>query len=171
MELIVAVDAQWGIGRNGELLFHISEDMKHFRSITTGKAVVMGRKTLESLPGGKPLPNRENYVLSTNRFLQISGATVCHTMEECLQAVAPYAGDAALVIGGQDIYRRFLDYCSIAHITRVDRTVAGADCFFPNLDVRPSWSLREESAVKRQDDLCYRFCTYQNASPRPNPYA
>ena len=159
MELIVAVSRNWGIGKGGELLFSIPEDMKFFRAATQGKTVVMGRKTLDSLPGGRPLKNRRNIVLTRDPDLQVEGAEVYCTGAEVRLAVAGESGDRVLVMGGAQIYRLFLDDCDRAYVTRVDAD-ADADSFFPNLDDRDDWTLEQQSDEKEYNGLHYRFCTY-----------
>lgn len=159
MELIVAVSRDWGIGKNGDLLFSIPEDMKFFRTTTQGKTVVMGRKTLESLPGGRPLKNRRNIVLTRDADLQVEGAEVCHTPEEVRAAVADEPGDRVMVMGGAQIYRLLLDDCDKAYVTKVDAS-AEADSFFPDLDALDDWRLESRSEEKEHEGLRYRFCTY-----------
>ena len=159
MELIVAVSKNWGIGKNGDLLFSIPEDMKFFRTSTQGKTVVMGRKTLASLPGGRPLKNRRNIVLTRDADLQVEGALVCHTPDEVRAAVADVPGDQVMVMGGAQIYRLLLDDCDKAYLTRGDAE-AEADSFFPDLDRREDWVLDSQSEEKEHEGLRYRFCTY-----------
>ena len=111
MNLIVCVSRNWGIGKNNELLFHIPDDLKQFKALTTGKVVVMGHNTLKSLPGGKPLPNRTNIVLSRNPNLKIEGATVCNSVQDVLIEVSDRLQSDVFIIGGEAIYKMFLPYC------------------------------------------------------------
>lgn len=104
MQFIVAVDENWSIGKNGDLLYSIPEDMKFFRQTTLNKVVVMGRKTLESLPGQKPLPKRTNIVVTTNPTYAVEGALVCHSIEEVLETVKIYAPEDVFIMGGKAIY-------------------------------------------------------------------
>lgn len=163
MDLIVAVGADWGIGCEGDLLFSIPEDMKYFRTMTQGKVVVMGRKTLESLPGGKPLKNRTNIVLSQNPDYTVEGAQVCQSLDEVLAAVRGYAEDEVMVIGGAGIYRALLPYCKRAHVTHVEAT-APADTYFPDLTKEPGWALVKEGEQQEHEGLHYRFCVYENSA-------
>lgn len=163
MDLIVAVGADWGIGCEGDLLFSIPEDMKYFRTMTQGKVVVMGRKTLESLPGGKPLKNRTNIVLSQNPDYQVEDAQVCQSLDEVLAAVRGYAEDEVMVIGGAGIYRAMLPYCKRAYVTHVDAT-APADTYFPDLTKEPGWALVKEGEQQEHEGLRYRFCVYENSA-------
>ena len=163
MDLIVAVGADWGIGCEGDLLFSIPEDMKYFRTMTQGKVVVMGRKTLESLPGGKPLKNRTNIVLSQNPDYQVEDAQVCQSLDEVLAAVRGYAEDEVMVIGGAGIYRALLPYCKRAYVTHVEAT-APADTYFPDLTKEPGWALVKEGEQQEHEGLRYRFCVYENSA-------
>ncbi len=112
MNLIVAVDEKWGIGKDGGLLAHLPEDMKYFRETTSGRTVVMGRRTLESFPGGKPLKNRVNMVLSRNESYSPEGVQVYHRAEDVLEALKDCNEDDVFIIGGGMIYREFLPYCN-----------------------------------------------------------
>ncbi|MDD6572948.1 MAG: dihydrofolate reductase [Thermoflexaceae bacterium] len=165
MNLIVAVDKNWAIGKNGGLLVSIPEDMKLFRSETTGKVVVMGRKTLESFPGGNPLKNRTNIVITANPDYQKDGVIVCHSVEEALEELKKYDEEDIYVIGGETIYRQFLPYCKVAHVTKIDFAYE-ADTYFPNLDENPDWSVEESSEEHTYFDLEYYFKKYVNANPK-----
>lgn len=165
MNLIAAVDRNWAIGKNGNLLVSIPEDMKLFRSETTGKVVVMGRKTLESFPGGNPLKNRTNIVITGNSDYIKEGVTVCHSVEEALEELKKYEDEDIYIIGGESIYRQFLPYCSTAHITKIDFAYE-ADTYFPNLDEDGNWKVTESSEEKTYFDLEYYFLKYENAEPK-----
>ena len=123
MNLIAAADENWGIGKNGGLLAHISGDMKYFRETTKGKIVVMGRKTLESFPGGKPLKNRVNIVLTGNKDFVPEGVVICHSVEETLEKLKEYPKEDVFIIGGGMIYKAFLPWCEKAYITHVYHTI------------------------------------------------
>ena len=157
---IAAVSADWGIGRNGDLLFNIPEDKKHFRRTTLNHKVIMGRKTLESLPNGKPFGDRENIVLSRNKELSIEGATVCHSTEEVLSLIQSAADEEIFAAGGGEIYKAMLPYCQKAIITKISGDPP-ADTFFPDLDESPEWTLSEESEEQEYEGLRYRFCIYK----------
>ncbi|OQB11822.1 MAG: Dihydrofolate reductase [Firmicutes bacterium ADurb.Bin193] len=159
MNLIVAVDENYGIGIGGRLLASIPEDMKRFREMTLGKSVVMGRATFMSLPGSKPLKDRLNIVMSRDKNLRIEGAVVCHSVEE----LSRY--DKLFVIGGQEIYALLLPYCKTAYITKIYKQFQ-ADRFFPNIEEMENWSLTARSGIKRYDNLEYEFLTFQNKNPR-----
>ena len=160
MNLIVNVDSNWAIGYRGKLLVSIPEDMKFFRSETTGKVVVLGRKTLDTLPGGQPLKNRTNIILTRNPNYQVKGAIICHSVEEVLEELKKYNSEDVYIIGGDSIYKEFLPYCDVAHVTRTDH-VYDADAWFPNLDEDPAWVLTGESEEKTYFDLEFRFCRYE----------
>ena len=160
MNLIVNVDSNWAIGYRGKLLVSIPEDMKFFRSETTGKVVVLGRKTLDTFPGGQPLKNRTNIILTRNPNYQVKGAIICHSVEEVLEELKKYNSEDVYIIGGDSIYKEFLPYCDVAHVTRTDR-VYDADAWFPNLEEDPAWVLTGESEEKTYFDLEFRFCRYE----------
>lgn len=155
---IAAVSGNWGIGKDGGLLFQIPEDMKFFRMTTMNHNVVMGRKTLESFPNGKPLKNRTNIVLSGNPDFAPEDVVLCRSIEEALGVMNQH-DDEDFIIGGGEIYKAFLPYCSKALITKVD-AVPEADTFFPNLDEDDEWVLAERSEEYDYEGTKFRFCTY-----------
>ena len=120
MQLIVAVDSNWAIGKNNQLLVRIPMDQKFFRETTTGKVVVMGRKTLESFPNGLPLNNRTNIVLTRNPNYKVKDAIVVHNMDELHKELKKYNSDDIFVIGGEKIYEQLLDECDTAHVTKIN---------------------------------------------------
>lgn len=162
MNLIVAVDKNWAIGNKGKLLVSIPSDMKFFRQETSGegKAVILGRKTLESFPGGRPLKNRTNIVLTKNQDFHAEGAIVVHSVEEALEAVKDFDDDKIYVIGGDTVYKQFLPYCKLAHVTKIDHAYE-ADAYFPNLDEQAEWHITGESEEQTYFDLEYQFVRYE----------
>lgn len=160
MNLIVAVDRNWAIGKDNALLESIPDDMKFFRETTTGNVVVMGRKTLESFPGGRPLKNRTNIVLTNNRAFEREGAIIVHSMDQLDDVLSQFDSDRIFVIGGASIYRLLLNRCDTAYITKIHHAY-DADTWFPNLDEKPEWELAECSDTKEYQDLTYCFCTYK----------
>ena len=160
MNLIVAVDKNWSIGNQGQLLVSIPEDKKLFRDETMGKVIVMGRKTLESLPGKQPLYGRTNIVLTKKPDYKVKGAVVCHSFTQAMEELGKYPEEDCFIIGGQSIYEQFLPYCKTAHVTYIDYKYS-ADTCFPNLDQEPSWEMTAESEEQTYFDLCYTFRMYQ----------
>lgn len=160
MNLIAAVDKNWAIGKNNKLLVSIPADMKFFRETTTGKVVVMGRKTLESFPGGKPLKNRVNIVLTRDRSYRADGAVVVHDLDELHEELAKYDSGDVYVIGGESVYRLLVDECDVAHITKIDYAYE-ADAHFPNLDEKPEWRITADSEEQTYFDLEYYFYKYE----------
>ncbi len=160
MNMIVAVDEHWGIGNKNELLIRIPADMKLFREETTGKVVVLGRKTLETFPGGLPLKNRKNIILSSKKDFQVKDAQVVHSLEELLEELKNYEEEEIYIIGGESVYRMMLDYCKKIHVTKIDRTYE-ADAFFPNLDEKKEWKVTVESEEQSYFDTTYRFVQYE----------
>lgn len=159
MNAIVNVDKNWGIGNKGELLISIPADMKMFREETTGNAIVLGRKTMETFPGGKPLPNRDNIVLSRKSNLKIPGATVVHDISELMEILKRYDSNRVYVVGGETIYEQLLPYCDTVHVTKVDRAYE-ADAHFPNLDQMPEWEITAAGEEQSYFDTTYRFIKY-----------
>lgn len=160
MNLIAAVDKNWAIGCQNKLLTSIPEDMKFFRQTTTGKVVVMGRKTLESFPGKKPLKNRTNIVLTKNPSYQAEGAIVVHNEDELREELKKYDSEDIFVIGGESIYRQLLDECDKAYITKIEYAYT-ADAYFPNLDEKEEWKITAESEEHTCFDLEYFFLIYE----------
>ena len=160
MNLIVAADRNWAIGKDNKLLVSIPQDMKYFRQMTTGKVVVMGRKTLESFPGGLPLKNRVNVVLTGNKNYRAKDAIIVHSVEEILDATALYDSADVYVIGGESVYRLLLPYCKKAFVTKIDHAYQ-ADTWFPNLDADPEWQLTMISDEQTYFDLEYDFRIYE----------
>ena len=157
MELIVAVYDDWGIGREGTQPVALAADRKFFRQTTKGAMVIVGRKTLSDFPGGKPLPNRVNVVL-TRANPQIEGVEICHSPEEAMELAK--TADRAMVIGGGSVYRQMLPLCDTAYITKVHCTVP-CDTYFPNLDEDPAWKLVEILQSGVEDGIAYEMCLYQ----------
>ena len=160
MKAILAADKNWGIGYNNRLLVSIPSDMKFFRQTTTGKVVVMGRKTLESFPNGMPLKNRTNIVLTGNQNYQVKDAIVVHSEDELMEELKKYETDDIYVIGGESVYRMMLPYCDTAYVTKIDRAFQ-ADTFFPNLDEMDEWEMTEESEEQTCFDLEFCFTKYE----------
>lgn len=160
MNLIVAVDENWAIGNRGELLVRIPADHKNFRQETTGKVVVLGRKTLETFPQGVPLKNRTNIILSSRPDYRVKDAVVVHDMEELEKELSKYPEEEIYVIGGESVYRQLLSRCTVAHVTKIDRSYE-ADAFFPNLDELEEWELTGESDEQVYFDITYHFLRYE----------
>lgn len=163
MNLIVAVDKNWAIGCGNRLLVSIPSDMKFFRETTTGKVVAMGRKTLESFPGGQPLKNRTNIVLTSDRSYRAGDAIIVHSIEEMVSELKKYDQKEIYVIGGESIYRQLLPYCDMAHVTKIDHGY-DADTYFPNLDEMDDWALTGVSEEQTYFDLEYVFARYERVA-------
>ena len=145
MNLIVCVDKNWGIGKDGKLLCHLREDMKFFREHTLGKVVVMGRSTLESLPKGEPLPDRTNIVLTHRADFSKDGVTVVHDM---------------MIIGGASVYNEMMDMCDKLYVTKVDHEFF-ADTFIRDIDANPNFKVVWSSEEYEEKGLKYRFFEYR----------
>ncbi len=160
MNLIVAVDENWAIGNKNELLISIPADHKFFRQETTGRVVVLGRKTLETFPQGLPLKNRTNIIMSTNKAYQVKDAVVVHDVEELLEELKKYDTEDVYIVGGESVYRQLLPYCDVAHVTKIDHAYA-ADAYFPNLDEMPEWQITADSEEQTYFDITYHFLKYE----------
>ena len=160
MNLIAAVDKNWAIGKNNQLLVRIPADQKFFRETTTGKVVVMGRKTLESFPNGLPLKNRTNIVLTRDKNYKVKDAIVLHSMDELMVELEKYDSDDIYIIVGEKIYAQLVDQCDVAHITKIDYEY-DADAYFPNLDEKPEWVITGDSEEQTYFDLIYYFYRYE----------
>ena len=140
------------------------EDMRHFVSCTTGHPVIMGRRTLESFPGGRPLRDRRNIVLTRDPGFSREGVEVAHTVEEALRAVE--GEPEAWVIGGGEVYRQLLPLCSRAVVTR-NHCVRRADAYFPDLDASPTWRASEaRTGGVTEEGVPFDFVTYENVGLR-----
>lgn len=168
---IVAVDNDWGIGFNGDLLEHIPADLKHFKELTLGNIIVMGRKTWDSLPK-KPLSNRHNVIISSTlpstQFPQIITnmeiPVTIITLDDFINGGRPlkkrqYPTDV-FVIGGGQIYEELLPYCERVYVTKIFKDHENIDTYFPNLDELDEWTLGESSEVYEYNDFTYQFCQY-----------
>jgi dihydrofolate reductase len=160
MNLIFSAGENWELGLENRLIFRAKADMAHFARHTTGKVVVMGRRTLESLPGGKPLKNRVNIVLTTDKSFEIAGASVAHSVEELRKALKEYPDSDIFVIGGESVYRQLLPYCRVAYVTRFLHTVE-ADRFMPDFDHLEGWRRTESSEIQEENSLRFRYDTYE----------
>ena len=160
MKIIVAADKNWGIGKDNKLLVSIPADRKMVRQETTGKVCVMGRKTLESFPGGLPLKNRINIVLTRNENYKVKDAIIVHSIEELMEELKKYPAEDVYCIGGDTIYKQLLPYCDAAQVTKIDFAYI-ADSYFPNLDEDPQWHVAAESEEQTYFDLEYKFVRYE----------
>lgn len=157
MKIILAVDKNWGIGKDGQMLFHIRRDLKHFKSYTLGKVCIMGRKTYESMGGA--LPNRENIVLTRNKNYKARDAKVFTNYGDILAYVKERC-EKVFVIGGEKIVEIFLEYCDEAIITKIYEEKE-ADTFLHNFDLDDEWLLSEESDIMEENGVSFRYVTYR----------
>ncbi len=161
MKAIVAVDLNWGIGCGGKLLQTIPEDMKFFKQKTSGKVVIMGRETFESLPGKSPLKDRINIVLSRSKSFCDDRITVCRSLEELFREIKKYHTDDVYLIGGEAVYIQLLPYCTEAYVTKIENTYS-ADKYFMNFDKEKVWELVSTSDKKEYNNIKYSFLRHVN---------
>ena len=166
MELIVNVTENWGIGLHDQLLVSISADLKRFRALTTGKTVILGRRTLATFPGGRPLKNRENIVLTHDKTFAAEGALAAHDLPELFALLRGKNPDDVCVIGGASVYEQLLPYCARARVTKTLLTPE-ADRFFPNLDELENWQIEHETSPQEENGVRFSYIDYVNLSPRP----
>ena len=154
---IVAVDNNWGIGFNGDLLEHIPEDLKYFKQLTTGNTVIMGRKTWDSLPN-KPLPNRTNIVITNNTNME--GQAEFMDLTDVMLYFIYNKNDDIFIIGGGKIYEELLPMCNRIYVTKIFKDHDQVDTYFPNLDESDKWAPATCSDIRQQGDLMYQFWQY-----------
>ena len=157
MEAVVAVYSDWGIGIDGTQPVVVKADRAHFIELTRGAAVIVGRRTMEDFPGGRPLKGRNNIVI-TRQNIEIEGAEVAHSTEEALELAAKYP--RTLVLGGASVFRQFMPWIDKIHITKID-LAPESDSFFENLDASPEWRMVEDETWLEEDGLRYCFVTYE----------
>lgn len=160
MKIIVAVDEKWGIGKDGKLLCHLSDDLKYFKEKTMGKTIVMGRVTLEGFPGQKGLPGRKNLVLSSDENFYAEGAETISSEEELWSALTTIPTDEVFIVGGAKVYETFLPYCDTCYVTKIYDDF-DADRFFPNLDESEDFTCTELSEVLEDNGINYQFLEYK----------
>ncbi len=159
MNAITVVDENWAIGKDGGLLAHLPGDLKYYKEKTLGNVIVVGRKTLESFPGGKPLPGRTNIVLTANPHFEAERCIVCRSKDEVLAKLQAFDGQEVFIAGGAAVYQQFLDDCDAFYVTKIDAGFA-ADRYFPNLDAL-GYQVRWESPAQEENGIRYRFLKYR----------
>ena len=160
---VVAVADRWAIGRNNDLLISLPPDMKRFRALTTGKAVIMGRSTLLSLPNSRPLPKRRNYVLSRDLSFSVEGATMLRSEAEAAEVIGEYNSsdpDGIVCMGGEAIYRLLLPYTDYVQVTRIYRDFPDADRYFPDLDSL-GWVCEPQGDEEEFEGTRFRYFLYK----------
>ncbi len=160
MNMIVAADKNWGIGKDGQLLTHLSGDLKYFKERTMGKAVVMGRKTLESLPGGRPLPGRTNIVLTANPDYKKEDCVIVHNKEELCEKCAEFPADGIMILGGATLYNELMEQCDSLFITKIYEEFE-ADAFIKNADELPDYKVVWQSEMQEEHGIKYQFFEYK----------
>lgn len=161
--MIFAVDESWNIGYDGDMLFKISKDLQRFRSLTETNIIIMGRKTFESLPDQKALPNRINIVITRDAEYRAEDILVVTSIDELfllLEVINPDNKMVNFVIGGGNIAHQLLQYCNYAYITKVLRSFDATDTLIPNLDEDQDWIVVKETEYYMQDDLMYNYVDY-----------
>ena len=168
MNLIVNVTENWGIGYENRLLVSISADLRRFRRLTEGKTVILGRKTLETFPGGRPLKNRTNIILTANPDFTAEGAVIAYGQDGLFRMLRTLPRGELCVIGGASVYRLLLDYCDTAQVTKTYVNME-ADAFLPDLDRLENWKIQSESEVYDENGIRFQYVDYVNLSPKVFP--
>lgn len=156
MDAIVAVYSDWGIGAKGTQPVVLKADRKLFKELTDGSTVIVGRKTLEDFPGGKPLKNRRNIVVS-RQDIQIDGADVVHSLEEAVEVVGD---ERSFVIGGASVFDQFFTQLDRVYVTKID-LCPESDSYFPNLDEDEDWIMVDAGEPLCENGINYRFTCYE----------
>lgn len=160
MKMIVAADLEWGIGREGKLLAKLPGDLAYFRRKTEGQIVIMGRKTLESLPGGLPLKDRLTIVMTRDEDYRKEGVLPVHSIDELLETLEGLRGKEIFVAGGGDVYEGLLPYADRCYVTRIEAAF-DSDVWFPDLDADPDFRLSARGEPVAENGITYRFCEYE----------
>ena len=165
MNLIAAADKNWGIGKDGALLCRLKGDMRFFREHTVGKVVVMGRSTLESFPGGNPLKDRVNIVLTRRPDFEKEGCIIVRSMEELMEEINRYPADDVMIIGGASVYNELMDMCDKLYITKIDAAF-DADTFLNDPDLDPNFKVIWKSERMEENGISYQFFEYRRRQVR-----
>ncbi len=166
MKAITVVDKNWAIGKNGDLLVHLPGDLRYYKEKTIGNVIVVGRKTLDSFPGGKPLPGRTNIVMTRDPEFRRDGCIICHSKDEVMEKLRDYDSERVFIAGGAAVYEQFMDDCSEFYVTKIYGEY-DADRFFPNLDaegLHVTW----QSEMQQEKGISYRFMIYSKQLPQSN---
>ena len=158
MIAIVAVDQNWGIGKDGEQIVYIPEDLKRFKAFTTGNTIVLGRKTVATFPGGKPLKNRRNLILSRNSDYRPEGGEVYADLDSLMEQVTD--PENTYVVGGASVYNALIEQCDRAYVTKIEAKYP-ADCWFPNLDEDPNWEIEEQGEELEHEGVKFCYVNYR----------
>lgn len=171
MDAIVAVDSNWGIGLDNKLLFRCKEDMNHFKELTDGKIVVMGRSTMLSLPNTEPLKGRKNFVISSQLTVW-NGFRIYQSFSSLVMELRQHNLTDVMIIGGSSVYELFLPYVDKVYVTKFGHAMR-ADRFFPNLDKMDDWKIiSSEDAIGKvngADDIRFKYLTYKNMNKKILP--
>lgn len=160
MNIIVTVDENWAIGKGGDFLTRIPAEQRNTDSLTLGKTIIMGRKTLQALPQGQPLYGRENIILTQDAQFAQKGVTVAHSVEELEELLAEKEQESIFVYGGESVFKAFLPKCDTAYVLYIEKSY-DANRFFENLDRSEGWELTEESDEQTYFDITYYFRKYE----------
>ena len=142
-------------------MVYIAPDLKRVRRLTSGHPGLVGRKTLATFPGGRPLKNRRNLILSRDPSFTVEGGEVFRSLTEALSA----APEDTFVLGGGSVYAQAVDACDTAYVTRIHTAFPGVDCWFPDLDKDPAWQIVETDGPYVWGEVAYSYLTYRRVAP------
>lgn len=160
MNFIVAVSENYGIGKDGKMLFDLKTDLKYFKEKTLNKVVVMGRKTFLSISNA-PLKNRINIVLTTDKSFCQQGVIIVHSYEELFKQIEKYDNEEVFIIGGATLYNKLIDKCYKGYITKIHKTV-DADTYIENIEEKPNWKEVKTSETFFENGLSFEFKEFEN---------
>lgn len=163
MNFIVVVDKNYGIGKDNNLLTYLPEDLKYYKRTTLNKVVVMGRKTLESLPGGKPFKERTNIIISRNKAYKCEGAIVVHCLDELFEELKKYPTNDIFIVGGAEIYNQLYSYCKYGYITKIKASF-DANRHLDRIEDMPNWELIWQSEVQEYKGIEFVWTKYENTA-------
>ncbi|MDO5028183.1 MAG: dihydrofolate reductase [Bacillota bacterium] len=164
LKLIFIVDENWNIGINGDMLYKTRIDLDHFKTITEGQVLLMGRKTLEALPGKKGLKNRINIVLSRNQDYQAENIKLVNTLDQMEEEIKKYPDKKIFLIGGQNLVDQLFPYCTYAYITKINYKFENFDTSIPNLDQMDNWQVVKASQPIADQNYTLTFLEYKKIS-------
>ena len=160
MYLVVTVDRNWAIGKEGKLLYRIPAALANSRELTTGKVVVYGRKTLGVLSNGMPIARCDNFILTRDPNFACNSATIIRSIDE----LERFPSNNIYIIGGEEVFWQLYQRCQYAFVTYVDSVTLDCDAFFPNLDEDKNWSILDKTSTLYYQGLPYQLRTYVNAA-------
>lgn len=164
MNIIVAVDKNWGIGYKEKTLYNFAKHNEFFGELTTNKVFVLGRKTLDMVYNNKAPKGRINICLTSKKNYKNDGAIIVNTLNDLFEKLSFYNPDNVFVIGGESMYNQLLPYCKYCYVTKIDGEKQ-SDAYIENLDKNKNWKMIKNSNPFFEDNTIFYFCKYENSKP------